>query len=100
MQSSAWNRLRKRLRKRFRLAVNRSEPRYVNNAAVTNSEAEVKAQAHDLRDWLTSLAGVPTGLLFVRDPTGVSHSPEEFVEREDCHAGVAALARVVAELAG
>jgi len=39
-------------------------------------------------------------LLFVRDPTGVSHSPEEFVEREDCHAGVAALARVVAELAG
>ena len=44
-------------------------------------------------------AGVPTAMLFVRNPTGVSHSPAEFAEEADCRAGVAALARVVAELA-
>jgi N-carbamoyl-L-amino-acid hydrolase len=40
---------------------------------------------------------VPTGMLFVRNPTGVSHSPEEFAERADCLAGVAALAAVMAD---
>ncbi len=43
-------------------------------------------------------AGVPAAMLFVRNPTGVSHSPAEFAEPEDCHAGVAALAACVAEL--
>jgi beta-ureidopropionase / N-carbamoyl-L-amino-acid hydrolase len=45
-------------------------------------------------------AGIPTSMLFVRNPTGVSHSPEEFAERDDCLAGVAALTRVVEHLAG
>ena len=31
-------------------------------------------------------------MLFVRNPTGVSHSPAEHAEPADCHAGVAALA--------
>ncbi|HEU5005499.1 MAG TPA: allantoate amidohydrolase [Jatrophihabitantaceae bacterium] len=44
-------------------------------------------------------AGVPTAMLFVRNPTGVSHSPAEFAERDDCFAGVAALAAVIQELA-
>jgi len=39
-------------------------------------------------------------MLFVRNPTGVSHSPEEHAERDDCHAGVAALTAVVADLTG
>jgi beta-ureidopropionase / N-carbamoyl-L-amino-acid hydrolase len=43
-------------------------------------------------------AGVPTAMLFVRNPTGISHSPEEFAEREDCLSGVGALAQVVAAL--
>jgi beta-ureidopropionase / N-carbamoyl-L-amino-acid hydrolase len=39
------------------------------------------------------LAGcVPSGMLFIRNPTGVSHSPEEFVEPADADAGAAALA--------
>jgi N-carbamoyl-L-amino-acid hydrolase len=38
---------------------------------------------------------VPTGMLFVRNQTGVSHSPEEFAERADCLAGVGALADVM-----
>jgi N-carbamoyl-L-amino-acid hydrolase len=45
-------------------------------------------------------AGVPTAMLFVRNPTGVSHAPAEHAERDDCLAGVAALADCIAELAG
>jgi beta-ureidopropionase / N-carbamoyl-L-amino-acid hydrolase len=44
-------------------------------------------------------ARVPTAMLFVRNPTGVSHAPDEHAEPEDCAAGVAALARVLAHLA-
>ena len=44
-------------------------------------------------------AGLPTAMLFVRNPTGVSHSPAECAEPEDCEAGVVALAAVLEELA-
>jgi N-carbamoyl-L-amino-acid hydrolase len=44
--------------------------------------------------------GIPTAMVFVRNPTGVSHSPHEFAERDDCVAGVEALAQVLQELAG
>jgi beta-ureidopropionase / N-carbamoyl-L-amino-acid hydrolase len=43
--------------------------------------------------------GIPTGMIFVRNPTGVSHSPAEFAERDDCLAGVQALADVLENLA-
>ncbi|WP_327143060.1 allantoate amidohydrolase [Nocardia sp. NBC_01327] len=39
---------------------------------------------------------VPTAMLFVRNPTGVSHSPAEHAEPADCHVGAAALADVMA----
>jgi len=42
--------------------------------------------------------GVPSAMLFVRNPTGISHSPEEHAEDADCEAGGAALADVLAEL--
>lgn len=42
--------------------------------------------------------GIETGMLFVRNPTGVSHSPTEFAEQADCHAGVHALATVIEQL--
>lgn len=46
------------------------------------------------------LAGrVPTAMLFVRNPTGVSHSPAEFAAEDDCVAGVLALADVLEGLA-
>lgn len=48
---------------------------------------------------VVAAAGVPTGMLFVRNPTGVSHSPAEHAEPGDCHAGVVALARVIEDLA-
>ncbi|MFC0527926.1 allantoate amidohydrolase [Phytohabitans kaempferiae] len=44
-------------------------------------------------------AYVPTAMLFVRNPTGVSHAPAEHATDADCEAGVEALARVLRELA-
>ncbi len=45
-------------------------------------------------------ARLPTAMLFVRNPTGVSHSPAEHADLADCEAGVRALALVIADLAG
>jgi beta-ureidopropionase / N-carbamoyl-L-amino-acid hydrolase len=45
-------------------------------------------------------ARLPTAMLFVRNPSGVSHSPAEHADPADCLAGVAALAAVLADLAG
>jgi N-carbamoyl-L-amino-acid hydrolase len=42
---------------------------------------------------------IPTAMLFVRNPTGVSHSPAEFAAEDDCLAGVLALADVLEGLA-
>jgi N-carbamoyl-L-amino-acid hydrolase len=42
---------------------------------------------------------VPTAMLFVRNPTGVSHSPAESAGEDDCVAGVIALADVLEGLA-
>ncbi|MFF4158487.1 allantoate amidohydrolase [Streptomyces sp. NPDC001678] len=74
--------------------------------------------AHDLRDELAGLLGgapvlptgaghdagilsgvIPTAMLFVRNPTGVSHSPAETATEDDCVAGVTALADVLEGLA-
>lgn len=44
-------------------------------------------------------AHVPTAMLFVRNPTGVSHAPREHAETADCLAGVEALAAVLEDLA-
>jgi N-carbamoyl-L-amino-acid hydrolase len=40
---------------------------------------------------------VPTAMLFVRNPTGVSHSPAEYAEPADCNRGAVALADVMAD---
>ena len=47
---------------------------------------------------ILALAGIPTAMLFVRNPTGVSHAPEEHAEPPDQVAGVLALADVLAHL--
>ncbi|MDQ1483370.1 MAG: beta-ureidopropionase / N-carbamoyl-L-amino-acid hydrolase [Actinomycetota bacterium] len=49
---------------------------------------------------ILSAAGISTAMLFVRNPSGISHSPFEFAERQDCHHGVQALVAVTEELAG
>ena len=55
------------------------------------------AAGHDAG--ILSAAGVPTAMLFVRNPTGISHSPAEAATMPDCHAGVAALADTLERLA-
>jgi len=44
-------------------------------------------------------ARLPAAMLFVRNPSGVSHSPAEHASIADCEAGVQALAAVIEELA-
>ncbi|GII56476.1 Zn-dependent hydrolase [Planotetraspora thailandica] len=43
-------------------------------------------------------SAVPTAMLFVRNPTGVSHSPAEHADESDCLEGVAALTHVLDDL--
>ncbi len=56
------------------------------------------AAGHDAG--ILSTAGIPTAMLFVRNPTGVSHSPAETATIPDCLAGVAALADTLERLTG
>lgn len=44
-------------------------------------------------------AHVPTAMLFVRNPTGVSHAPDEDASEADLNAGVDALEQILRELA-
>lgn len=72
--------------------------------------AESLATGHAGGDWpvlptqaghdagVLSAAGIATAMLFVRNPTGVSHSPAEHAEVPDCLAGVDALAESLTRL--
>jgi N-carbamoyl-L-amino-acid hydrolase len=105
-------------------AVERGERDGVRVTVARESFTPVVEFAHDLRDRLATLltgegaraavpvlptgaghdAGilseaVPTAMLFVRNPTGVSHSPAESAAEDDCLAGVTALADVLEGLA-
>jgi N-carbamoyl-L-amino-acid hydrolase len=74
-------------------------------------DADLTARIVEGRDWpviptqaghdagVLAAAGVPTAMLFVRNPTGVSHSPAEHAETADCLAGVDALADTLTRLA-
>jgi beta-ureidopropionase / N-carbamoyl-L-amino-acid hydrolase len=47
-----------------------------------------------------STAGLATAMLFVRNPTGISHSPQEHADLADCLTGVEVLADALQEIAG
>ncbi|MGN8244403.1 allantoate amidohydrolase [Cellulomonas soli] len=49
---------------------------------------------------ILAAAGVPTTMLFVRNPTGVSHDPAEDADEADCLVGVGALAAALTRLVG
>ncbi|MFJ5217953.1 allantoate amidohydrolase [Streptomyces sp. NPDC088354] len=108
-------------------AVEQGERDGVAVSVTRESFTPVVEFAHDLRDGLAKLLGgsttadgggtvpvlptgaghdagilseaVPTAMLFVRNPTGVSHSPAETATEDDCLAGVTALADVLEGLA-
>jgi N-carbamoyl-L-amino-acid hydrolase len=101
-----------------RAAVERGERDGVRVEVTRESFTPVVEFAHGLRDELVKLLGdapvlptgaghdagilseaVPTAMLFVRNPTGVSHSPAESATEDDCLAGVTALADVLEGLA-
>lgn len=74
-------------------------------------DPELAARIAGIGDWpviptqaghdagILSAAGIPSAMLFVRNPTGVSHSPAESAETVDCLSGVEALADTLTELA-
>ncbi|GAA1976917.1 allantoate amidohydrolase [Isoptericola halotolerans] len=74
-----------------RLAAVVGRPRSGDPAPVVGTGA-----GHDAG--ILAAAGVPTAMLFVRNPTGASHTPAEHAEDADCEAGVVALTRVLADL--
>ncbi|MEV0925934.1 allantoate amidohydrolase [Streptomyces spongiicola] len=100
-------------------AKDRAERDGVDLAVVRESFTPVVEFGHALRDEIGRLLGgrvpllgtgaghdagilsaaVPTAMLFVRNPTGVSHSPAEYAAEDDCVAGVLALADVLEGLA-
>ncbi|MFF4734978.1 allantoate amidohydrolase [Streptomyces sp. NPDC001262] len=99
-------------------AVERGERDGVDVRVTRESFTPVVEFAHGLRDELAKMLGgapvlptgaghdagilsgtVPTAMLFVRNPTGVSHSPAESATEDDCTAGVTALADVLEGLA-
>ncbi|HEV7627203.1 MAG TPA: allantoate amidohydrolase [Streptomyces sp.] len=90
----------------------------VRVSVTPESRTPVVEFAHDLRDRIAGQLGgapllptgaghdagilstlVPTAMLYVRNPTGISHSPAEFAQEDDCVAGVGALADVLEGLA-
>ncbi|HEY2642704.1 MAG TPA: allantoate amidohydrolase [Galbitalea sp.] len=42
-----------------------------------------------------ALAGIPSAMILVRNPSGISHAPEEFAEEDDAERGVVALAAAI-----
>jgi len=74
-------------------------PDLASRLATLLDDAPVLATGAGHDAGILAAAGVPTAMLFVRNPTGVSHSPAEHAERDDCLAGVRALAAVTEELA-
>ncbi|MFC3822273.1 allantoate amidohydrolase [Planomonospora venezuelensis] len=66
------------------------------DGAVTPVPVLATGAGHDAG--ILAAAGVPSAMVFVRNPTGISHSPEEHAEASDCHRGVAALAAVLEDL--
>ena len=74
---------------------------YLRDRLVTSlGGAPVLATAAGHDAGILTVAGIPAAMLFVRNPTGVSHSPAEYAERDDCLAGVDALTKVIADLSG
>jgi beta-ureidopropionase / N-carbamoyl-L-amino-acid hydrolase len=49
---------------------------------------------------ILSTTGIPSAMLFVRNPTGISHAPAEHAETVDCLVGVQALAESLRRLSG
>lgn len=63
--------------------------------AVTGASLPVLASGAGHDAGVLALAGISTAMILVRNPTGISHAPEEYAEDADCAVGVEALAAVI-----
>lgn len=81
---------------RFDAALSERLRRVLDRDAAVSAPVLGTGAGHDAG--ILATAGVPSAMLFVRNPTGVSHSPAEHAEADDCHAGVEALAACVQDL--
>jgi N-carbamoyl-L-amino-acid hydrolase len=75
------------------------DPSLARRLAVLLDDAPLLATGAGHDAGILAAAGVPTAMLYVRNPTGISHSPAEHAEHADCLAGVDALTVVASELA-
>jgi N-carbamoyl-L-amino-acid hydrolase len=83
-----------------------ADPGCVFDAGLRNAlHQAARAEGHEAID-LAAYAGhdagvlarhLPAAMLFVRNPTGISHNPAETASEEDCLAACAVLARVLAD---
>ena len=71
------------------------DPVLAGRLSVLLDDAPVLATGAGHDAGILAAAGVAAAMLFVRNPTGISHSPEEFAETADCLAGVDALTAVL-----
>jgi len=76
---------------------------YTNRLDAASLRGAAGVAASDLWAYAGHDAGVlarhvPAAMLFVRNPTGISHHPEEFSSEGDCLAGCRVLAGALAEL--
>jgi N-carbamoyl-L-amino-acid hydrolase len=76
------------------------DPRLRSRLAGALGDAPVLGTGAGHDAGIISSAGIETAMLWVRNPTGVSHSPAEHADRADCLAGVDALTTVLSELTG
>jgi len=75
------------------------DPRLAQRLSALLDDAPMLATGAGHDAGVLATAGLSTAMLFVRNPTGISHSPAELAERADCHRGVEALIAVTEELA-
>jgi N-carbamoyl-L-amino-acid hydrolase len=76
------------------------DPSLAARLAALLDDAPVLATGAGHDAGILATAGIRAAMLFVRNPTGVSHSPAEFAEESDCLAGVEALTAVLEDLVG
>jgi len=67
----------------------------LHDAARAEGQAAVDLAAYAGHDAGVLARHLPAGMLFVRNPTGISHNPAESASEEDCLAACAVLARVL-----
>ncbi|HHU09212.1 MAG TPA: allantoate amidohydrolase [Intrasporangiaceae bacterium] len=76
------------------------DPGLVDRIATTLGGAPLLGTGAGHDAGILATHGISTAMLFVRNPTGISHSPAEFAEEADCLTGVGALADVLQSLTG